>query len=93
VDAAFAPHFGDRELPLILVGATRRVTSFRDHSSHRARVTDAVVGGFDAKSPRELAELVWPSIERMLSTRHREAMRELDAATGAHRAAFGVEEV
>jgi hypothetical protein len=93
LDAALAPHLGSRELPVILVGATRRVRAFRDHSRHRARVTDTVVGGFDRKSPRELAELVWPSIERMLSARRHDAMRELDNAIGAHRAAFGVDEI
>lgn len=93
VDAAFAAQLADRERPLILVGATRRVAAFRDHSRHRARVTDTVVGGFDGKSPRELAERVWPSIERILATRRREAMRDLDAAIGAHRVAFGIDEV
>lgn len=93
VDTGLARHIRGRELPVILVGATRRVAAFRDHSTHRALVTDAVVGGFDQTSPRELADRVWPSIERMLTTQRREAMGELDTATGRHRAAFGVDEV
>ena len=93
VDAVLTPHIRGRELPLILVGATRRVAAFRDHSTHRALVADAVVGGFERTSPRELAERVWPSIARMLTTQRGEALRELDGAIGKHRAAFGVDEV
>ena len=93
VDAALTPHIRGRQLPLILVGATRRVAAFRDHSTHRALVADAVVGGFDRTSPRELAQRVWPSIARMLTTQRGEALRELDGAIGKHRAAFGVEAV
>ena len=93
VDAVLTPQIRGRELPLILVGATRRVAAFRDHSTHRALVADAVVGGFDRTSPRELADRVWPSITRMLTTQRGDALRELDGAIGKHRAAFGVEEV
>lgn len=93
VDAAFARHLVDAELPLILVGANRRVNAFRDHSRYHALVTDVVVGGFDRKSPRELSERVWPCMADVLATRRRAAIHELDAATGAHRAAFGIDKI
>ncbi|MDZ4825963.1 MAG: hypothetical protein SGJ13_05785 [Actinomycetota bacterium] len=96
VDASLAPYMRD-ELPLIVVGAGRRLPAFRLHSRHRRHITTTLSGTFGQQpgdpGTVELADLVWPAVCEVLARRHQEALGELDRALGSRRCAAGVEEV
>ena len=92
VDAALAGHLRDC-WPLLVVGADRRLSLFRQHSRHRAHLTDTSPGTFERRSTAELAQAIWPSVAQMVGRRQQQAMAELDRATGFRRCAFGVHQV
>lgn len=92
VDEALRPRLHD-DAPLLVAGAARRLSMFRRHSRHRDRVTDTVTGAIDRQSVAHLAHLVGPAVARILSLRQHEALAEIDRAIGAHRCAFGIQQV
>ncbi len=92
IDAAVAGHLRDDE-PFLVVGSGRRLSSFRQRSHHRARITDTLSGTLERSPLAELAHATWPTVTQMFQRRHHEALAEVDRATGARRCAFGVQEV
>lgn len=91
VDTALAGHL-DSDQPLLVVGASRRLSLFRQHSRHRSQITEALPGNFEQRSATELAQAIWPSVTNMFDRRHQDALAELDRAVGERRYAFGVQQ-
>lgn len=90
VDTALAEHLYHNQ-PLLVVGAGRRLSLFRQRSHHRARITQTVPGSFERRSTSDLAQLIGPPLGRILEQRHHEALAELDRAAGARRYASGID--
>lgn len=91
VDKALGPHLRD-DVPLLVVGAGRRLSMFSRLSRHRGRISDTLSGALERQPAADVARLVDPAVARILLGHHHEALAELDRAIGTRRCAFGIQQ-
>ncbi len=65
VDQMLSPYLGDR--PMIVLGVTKHLSSFRAVSKHKNLIIAEIEGNFDKQSLYEIAQKVWPKVEDNLS--------------------------
>jgi hypothetical protein len=92
VDEKFGAIAGADDLPLAVVGVDRYQAFFREVTRHGQSIVATVTGSHDRSSPHELAELVWPEVEKGLAAQRGAVLEDLDAAVGARRSASGIGE-
>ena len=79
--------------PLLVVGASRRLSMFRKHSKHRGRVSSTLIGVLERKSAVELAGSIRPMVGEIIERRQRQSMTELDEAISRGRHVFGIDDI
>lgn len=93
VDRAFGAVHARDPLPTVCSGVERDVAYFEEVTVHGSTLVGRVHGNHTGSPPHEVAAVAAPVAEAYFAGRRRDAVRAVEDAIGAHRAALGVDEV
>ena len=52
--------------PVVLLGVSKHLSSFKSVMKHPYRIVTEVIGNFDHHKPHEISEIIWPAVESYL---------------------------
>lgn len=93
VDAEFSQFTKNDPLPLVLVGVDRYLSFYQEVTSNPDQILVTLLGNHDQTTPHELAQLVWPEVEKAFAEQRQKVMAELDAAISTQKYVATIGEV
>lgn len=79
-------------LPVVVTGVERYLAWFDEAAGRQDWIAGTIEGSHDRTPAHDLGKLAWPVMRDWLKTRRDEVRKRMDAATGANRAAAGLQE-
>ena len=90
VDKQFAHHYAEERLNLVLVGEAGARKAFGAMTAHAECVIGEVDGDHSTTDERDMGQIVWPVVRRLMSGLGEMVLRELELAAGTDRLLTGI---
>ena len=81
------------QLPLIVIGIDKYLSSYKDVGKHTRLILDAIPGNYDKESTHEISSLVWRVIENYQTKKEKELLYMIEDKVRNKKAVSGIQEV
>ncbi|MCS6906092.1 MAG: hypothetical protein RML72_09795 [Bacteroidia bacterium] len=93
LDKAFNQLYNQQPLGLILVGAAKNISYYKEVANNPRAIVATIDGNYEHASIHELGNIVWNQVKELLSQQRNEVLVELEAAIKAQKYVSGIEQV
>ncbi|MCG8340944.1 MAG: hypothetical protein MI674_06785 [Cytophagales bacterium] len=81
------------QLPLILIGIDKYLSSYKEVGKHIRLILDVIPGNHDKESAHEISSLVWTVIEKYQTEKEKELLHAIEDKIQNKKAVSGIQEV
>ncbi len=93
VDKQFQSIYNEDPQPLVLAGVKKNLAFYKEICDNKSAVAGALEGNYEESKPHEIGKKAWPIIKNLKEKERNNIINELKNAIGAHKSAFGLNDI